>query len=58
VDDDIDGYLEVIGNVVEANGGMSKLSEKTTMSRNSLYKTVSRNGNPNLRNTNDILHAF
>lgn len=57
-DDDIDGFLEALRNVVEANGGMAKLSEKTTKSRNSLYKTVSKEGNPYLRNANDILHAL
>ncbi|MBA2651470.1 MAG: putative addiction module antidote protein [Tatlockia sp.] len=57
-DDDINGFLEALRNVVEANGGMTKLSEKTTKSRNSLYTTVSREGNPYLRNTNEILHAL
>ncbi|MFI4918835.1 MAG: addiction module antidote protein [Legionellales bacterium] len=57
-DDDIGGFLEALRNVVEAHGGMTKLSKKTTKSRNSLYKTVSREGNPYLRNTNEILHAL
>ena len=57
-DGDIDGFLEALKNVVEAQGGMTKLSEKTSKGRSSLYKTVSSHGNPYLRNTNEILHAL
>ena len=57
-DGDIDGFLEALRNVVEAYGGITKLSEKTSKSRNSLYKTISNTGNPYLRNTNEILHTL
>ena len=57
-DGDIDGFLEALRHVVEAHGGMAKLSENTSKGRNSLYKTISSNGNPYLRNTNEILHAL
>lgn len=57
-DGDIDGFLEALRNVVEAHGGMTKVSEKASKGRNSLYKTISSNGNPYLRNTNEILHAL
>jgi len=57
-DGDIDGFLEALRNVVEAQGGMTKLSEKTSKSRNSLYKTISTTGNPYLRNTNEILQTL
>lgn len=57
-DGDIDGFLEALRNVVEAQGGMTKLSKRTTKGRESLYKTVSKTGNPYLRNTNEILHAL
>jgi probable addiction module antidote protein len=55
---DIDGFLEALRNVVEAHGGMTKLSEKAFKGRNSLYKTISGKGNPYLRNTNEILHTL
>lgn len=57
-DGDIEGFLEALRNVVDAHGGMTRLSEKTSKGRNSLYKTVSSNGNPYLRNSNEILHAL
>jgi probable addiction module antidote protein len=57
-DGDIDGFLEALRNVVEAHGGMTKLSEKTSKGRNSLYKAISSKGNPYLRSTNEVLHAM
>lgn len=57
-DGDINGFLEALRNVVEAHGGMTKLSEKTSKGRNSLYKTISSTGNPYLRNTNEILQTL
>jgi probable addiction module antidote protein len=57
-DGDIDGFLEALRNVVEAQGGMTTLAKKTTKGRESLYKTISKVGNPYLRNTNEILHAL
>ena len=57
-DDDIDGFLEALRNVVEAQGGITQLAKKTEKGRTSLYKTVSKSGNPYLRNTNEILHAL
>ena len=57
-DGDIDGFLEALRNVVEAYGGMTKLADKASKSRNSLYKTVVGTGNPYLRNTSEILHTL
>lgn len=57
-DGNIDGFLEALRNVVEAQGGMTNLSEKASKGRNSLYKTISGKGNPYLRSTNEILNAL
>ena len=57
-DGDIDGFLEALRNVIEAYGGMTKLADKASKSRNSLYKTVVGTGNPYLRNTSEILHTL
>ena len=57
-DGDIDGFLAGLRNVIEAYGGMTKLAEKASKSRNSLYKTVVGTGNPYLRNTSEILHTL
>lgn len=55
---DIDCFLEALRNVVVARGGMTKLAQKTAKGRNSLYKTLSKDGNPYLKNANEILHGL
>ena len=51
-------FLLALHNVVQAQGGMSKLSESTHKSRTSLYKALSRKGNPYLVSTNQILSSI
>ena len=55
---DINVFLLALQNVIQAQGGISALSEKTKKSRTSLYKTVSEKGNPYLKNANDLLYAM
>ncbi|MBY0544787.1 MAG: putative addiction module antidote protein [Gammaproteobacteria bacterium] len=55
---DLDVFLLALKNVVTAHGGMKILAEKTKRSRTSLYKSLSKTGNPHLKGTNDILHAM
>lgn len=55
---DINVFLLALQNVIKAQGGVSLLAEKTHKSRTSLYKALSENGNPHLRNTNEILSAI
>lgn len=55
---DLDVFLLALKNVVAAKGGMSALAEKTHKSRTSLYKSLSKTGNPYLQGTNEILHAM
>ncbi len=55
---DIDVFLLALQNVVKANGGVSDLAKKTHKSRTSLYKLLSKKGNPYLKNTKEILSAM
>lgn len=48
-------FLLALQNVVQARGGIAKIAEKTHRSRTSLYKTLSKKGNPYLKTTSDIL---
>jgi probable addiction module antidote protein len=57
-DGDIEAFLLAVRDVAEARGGMSKLSERTSLSRQSLYKALSENGNPQLRTMGEILHGL
>lgn len=55
---DTEAFLLALQNVVKAQGGVTRLAEKTNKSRTSLYKTLSKSGNPYLKNTNELLHAM
>lgn len=70
-DADIAGYLEAIledgdarivpvalRTVADAVGGMTRLAERTGLSRETLYRTLSDQGNPRLDTLAAILSAF
>jgi probable addiction module antidote protein len=44
--------------VVQARGGITKVAEKSNKSRSSLYRALSRDGNPHLKSVLDILSAI
>ena len=45
-DDDPKTYLTAMRKVVEARGGMATVAEKASLSRETLYRTLSARGNP------------
>lgn len=55
---DLDVFLLALRNVIEAQGGVARVAERAHKGRTSLYKTLSKGGNPHLKNTNDILGAL
>ncbi|MBN2690205.1 MAG: putative addiction module antidote protein [Gammaproteobacteria bacterium] len=55
---DIKVFLAALNNVVKAHGGIAKLAEKTSRSRTSLYKALSKSGNPYLSSTEQVLAAM
>lgn len=55
---DIAVFLLALQNVVQAQGGIGFLAKKTQKSRTSLYKALSKTGNPYLISTNKILSAM
>lgn len=57
-DPDEGALLSALRQVAKANGGMTELAKKTTLSRERLYKTLSPDGNPRLKNFRRILQAF
>lgn len=57
-DQDEKALLVVLRYMAKANGGMTELSKKTNLNRGKLYKTLSPNGNPRLKNFQRILKAF
>jgi probable addiction module antidote protein len=51
------GLLQALRNVAEARGGISRIAEKTGLNREALYRTLSKRGNPQLKNLSAILDA-
>ena len=51
-------FLLALRNVAEANGGVAKISEKTHLNRESLYRAFSRRGNPEMKTLTTVLHAM
>jgi len=43
---DRETFLLALRNVAEANGGMAAVADKAHLNRESLYRTLSRRGNP------------
>jgi probable addiction module antidote protein len=50
--------LLALRNVIQANGGMAKISKKAGLGRESLYKTVSEDGNPEFKTIARLTHAL
>ena len=50
--------LEALRNVAQAKGGMGALAKAAGVSRESLYKTLSRRGNPKIDTIMEILRAL
>lgn len=45
---DMEAFLLAVRDVAEAQGGMSRLAERVSLTREGLYKALSENGNPQL----------
>lgn len=55
---DTDLFLLALQNIAKSEGGFSELSKKTGLNRESLYKSLSKGGNPAFRNILSILQSF
>ena len=51
-------FLLALRNVAEAQGGVAQLAEKSNLNRESLYKMLSKRGNPEFRSLDALLHAL
>ena len=50
--------LEALRNVAQAKGGMGALAKAASVSRESLYRTLSRHGNPKIDTIMELLRAL
>jgi probable addiction module antidote protein len=51
-------FLQGLRDVVEAQGGMSRAAQLAGLNRESLYRQLSRRGNPSLSSLNAVLTAL
>lgn len=57
-DGDLEAFLLALRHVAEAQGGIGRLSQKTHLNRESLYKTLSSKGNPKLQTIGILLKGL
>jgi len=57
-DGDTEAFLLALRDVTEAQGGITKLAERTKLNRQNLYKALSDKGNPRLETVGAILHGL
>ena len=50
--------LSGLRRVTQAFGGVSKIAEKTNLNGTTLYRTLSADGNPRLKNFSEVLKAM
>lgn len=51
-------FLLALRNVAEAHGGMSAVSEKANLNRESLYRMLSKRGNPEIKSILALLGSM
>lgn len=56
-DDDPAAFLQALRNVTEAMGGIAKIASRTGLNRQQLYRTLSKDGNPEFRSLTKILRV-
>lgn len=56
-DGDREMFLLALRNIAQARGGMSAIAQKTHLKRESLYRMLSKKGNPELNSIFNVLHA-
>jgi len=54
----LDAFLIALRNVAEAAGGVGQLAKATELGRESMYKTLSEEGNPQFATVQTILKAL
>lgn len=57
IDGDIELFQMALRDVAKARGGMTAIAEKASLSRESLYRALSKNGNPRLDTLTKVLNA-
>ena len=56
-DEDSRSYLIALRKVVDARGGIAAVAQKTSLSKETLYRTLSARGNPTIKTLTAVLNA-
>jgi len=56
-DGDREVFLLALRNVAQAHGGMTSVANKAHLNRESLYRMLSKKGNPEIKSIFTVLHA-
>lgn len=57
-DEDPGVFLVALRDIAEANGGMTHLAREAHLNRETLYRTLSKRGNPTLTNLRNLLGSI
>ena len=57
LDEDPAVFLLALKDVAKVHGGMAKVAEEAHLNRESLYRMLSRRGNPRIQSLNALLHS-
>ncbi|HWL52801.1 MAG TPA: hypothetical protein VNQ90_10215 [Chthoniobacteraceae bacterium] len=57
-DGDIDSLLDTLRLLAQAQGGLTQLAKKTSVSRQALHEALAVDGNPRLRTFQSVLDAL
>jgi probable addiction module antidote protein len=58
LNDGLPSFLIALSDVAKANQGMARLAEESSITRESLYRTLSENGNPQFSTIEKVLHSL
>lgn len=57
-DGNLEAFLIAVRTVADARGGISELARKTELNRQTLYRTLSKDGNPRIKTLNSVLGSL
>ena len=57
-DNNIEAFLTAIRDITKAQGGFSRLAQKTRLNRSNLYTQLSKTGNPSFQTIDTVLHGL
>lgn len=57
-DGNLEAFLTAVRTVADARGGISELARKTALNRQTLYRTLSKDGNPRIKTLRSVLGSL